>query len=39
MTMRADKDFAGDFDQQIGIKVAAKRAFLFDGETQARVDV
>jgi len=38
LTMRADKNFAGQIDQQIGVKVAADRAFLFDGESQNRVD-
>jgi multiple sugar transport system ATP-binding protein len=38
VTIRADKDFAGDIDQKIGIKVATDRAFLFDGESQKRVD-
>ncbi|MDK1374594.1 MULTISPECIES: sn-glycerol-3-phosphate ABC transporter ATP-binding protein UgpC [unclassified Sinorhizobium] len=39
MTLRADKNFAGQIDQRIGVKVAVDRVFLFDGETQARVDV
>jgi multiple sugar transport system ATP-binding protein len=38
MTLRADKTFAGQIDQKIGIKIATDRVFLFDGETQARVD-
>ncbi len=38
LSMRADKNFAGQIDQQIGVKVAADRAFLFDGESQNRVD-
>lgn len=38
MTLRADKNFAGQIDQQIGVKVVADRAFLFDGESQNRVD-
>ncbi|MBD9375372.1 sn-glycerol-3-phosphate ABC transporter ATP-binding protein UgpC [Rhizobium sp. ARZ01] len=38
MTLRADKNFAGRIDQQIGVKVAIDRVFLFDGETQDRVD-
>jgi multiple sugar transport system ATP-binding protein len=38
LTMRADKNFAGQIDQQIGVEVAADRAFLFDGESQNRVD-
>ena len=38
VTIRADKNFAGDIDQPIGIKVAIDRAFLFDGESQRRVD-
>ena len=38
LSMRADKNFAGQIDQRIGVKVAADRAFLFDGESQNRVD-
>ncbi|MCZ4089005.1 ABC transporter ATP-binding protein [Sinorhizobium psoraleae] len=39
MTLRADKNFTGQIDQRIGVKVATDRVFLFDGETQSRVDV
>jgi multiple sugar transport system ATP-binding protein len=39
ITLRADKNFNGQIDQEIGIKVASDRVFLFNGETQARVDV
>jgi multiple sugar transport system ATP-binding protein len=39
VTMRADKNFAGSIDQPIGVKVATERAFLFDGETQNRIDL
>ena len=38
VTMRADKNFAGGIDQEIGVKVATERAFLFDGESKNRVD-
>ncbi|MDL2402562.1 ABC transporter ATP-binding protein [Rhizobium mayense] len=38
MTLRADKSFAGQIDQEIGIKIATDRVFLFDGETQLRID-
>lgn len=38
MTLRADKNFTGQIDQQIGVKVAIDRVFLFNGETQDRVD-
>jgi multiple sugar transport system ATP-binding protein len=38
MTMRADKNYAGTIDQTIGVKVAGERAFLFDRESQNRVD-
>ncbi|OCO99964.1 MULTISPECIES: sn-glycerol-3-phosphate ABC transporter ATP-binding protein UgpC [unclassified Ensifer] len=38
LTLRADKNFAGQIDQPIGIKVSPERLFLFDGETQHRVD-
>ncbi len=37
LTMRADKNFAGDFDQMIGVKAAADRVFLFDQQTSNRV--
>jgi multiple sugar transport system ATP-binding protein len=39
LTMRADKNFVGDFDQPIGVHVVPERAFLFDRESQNRVDV
>ncbi|NLS05308.1 sn-glycerol-3-phosphate ABC transporter ATP-binding protein UgpC [Rhizobium sp. P32RR-XVIII] len=38
MTLRADKHFAGQIDQEIGIRVVTDRVFLFDGETQSRID-
>jgi multiple sugar transport system ATP-binding protein len=38
-TMRADKNFAGDFDQMIGVAVTRERVFLFDQATARRVDV
>jgi multiple sugar transport system ATP-binding protein len=38
VTIRADKNFVGNIDQQIGVKVTTDRAFLFDGESQTRVD-
>ncbi|MDQ0559903.1 multiple sugar transport system ATP-binding protein [Rhizobium mesoamericanum] len=37
MTLRADKNFTGQIDQQIGVKVATDRVFLFNGETKDRV--
>ncbi len=39
ISLRADKEFAGDFDQQIGVAVSPQRVFLFDAESQARIDV
>jgi multiple sugar transport system ATP-binding protein len=39
LTMRADKNFAGTFDQPIGVNIPPERAFLFDRESQNRVDV
>jgi multiple sugar transport system ATP-binding protein len=39
LTMRADKNFSGDFDQMIGVKASPDRVFLFDSQTQKRVDV
>jgi multiple sugar transport system ATP-binding protein len=38
LTMRADKNFVGDFDQVIGIKTARDRVFLFDQQTGRRID-
>jgi multiple sugar transport system ATP-binding protein len=38
LTMRADKDFAGDFDQIIGVRASPDRVFLFDHQTGNRVD-
>jgi multiple sugar transport system ATP-binding protein len=38
VTMRADKSFVGEIGQQIGVRIATERAFLFDGESQNRVD-
>jgi multiple sugar transport system ATP-binding protein len=38
LTLRADKEFAGDFDQEIGVRLAPERVFLFDAQTQARID-
>ena len=37
LTMRADKNFAGAIDQEVGVKVDTSRAFLFDGESKNRV--
>jgi multiple sugar transport system ATP-binding protein len=34
---RADKDYAGDFDQPIGVSVPAERAFLFDAASGTRL--
>jgi multiple sugar transport system ATP-binding protein len=38
LTIRADKNFAGDFDQMIGVKASPDRVFLFDQQTGNRVD-
>ena len=38
LTMRADRNFRVDFDQLIGVRIPADRVFLFDDETQKRVD-
>jgi multiple sugar transport system ATP-binding protein len=38
MTVRADKNFAGQIDQKVGVKIARDRMFLFDAETERRVD-
>jgi multiple sugar transport system ATP-binding protein len=39
ISLRADKEFVGDFDQKIGISLAPERVFLFDAESEARIDV
>jgi multiple sugar transport system ATP-binding protein len=39
ISLRADKEFIGDFDQKIGISLVPERAFLFDAESEARIDV
>lgn len=38
VAMRADKDFVGDFDEPIGVHATSGRVFLFDKESQNRVD-
>ncbi|ODR88693.1 ABC transporter ATP-binding protein [Sinorhizobium alkalisoli] len=38
ITLRADKNFPGQIDQPVGVKIAADRMFLFDAETARRVD-
>jgi multiple sugar transport system ATP-binding protein len=38
LTMRADKNFVGDFDQTVSVRIAAERVFLFDAESGKRVD-
>jgi multiple sugar transport system ATP-binding protein len=38
LTMRADKNFDGTIDQEIGVRIAPQRAFLFERESQNRVD-
>jgi multiple sugar transport system ATP-binding protein len=38
LTVRAEKTFAGDFDQIIGLRVLPERVFLFDEESRNRVD-
>jgi multiple sugar transport system ATP-binding protein len=38
LTMRADRNFRGEFDQLIGVRIPADRVFLFDQESQKRVD-
>jgi multiple sugar transport system ATP-binding protein len=38
LSMRADKDYAGDFDQEVGVRVSTQRVFLFDAESQNRID-
>jgi multiple sugar transport system ATP-binding protein len=38
LTIRADKNFAGDFDQMIGVKAKPDRVFLFDEQTGNRID-
>ena len=38
LTMRADKNFVGDFDQAVSVRIASERVFLFDSESGKRVD-
>ncbi len=38
VTMRADKNFVGDFDQMIGVKMSPGRVFLFDQATERRIN-
>jgi multiple sugar transport system ATP-binding protein len=38
LSVRADKEFAGDFDQAVGIRVNPQRVFLFDATSQNRID-
>ena len=38
LTMRADKNFGRGIDHEIGVHVAPERTFLFDQESQNRVD-
>jgi multiple sugar transport system ATP-binding protein len=38
LTMRADKNFVGDFDQMIGVRMPPDRVFLFDSDSQKRLD-
>jgi multiple sugar transport system ATP-binding protein len=38
LTVRADKNFVGDFDQMVGVGFAPERVFLFDRQSQDRVD-
>jgi multiple sugar transport system ATP-binding protein len=38
LTVRADKNFVGDFDQMVAVGFAPERVFLFDRQSQDRVD-
>lgn len=38
LIVRADKDFVGDFDQMMAVGFAPGRVFLFDHQSQDRVD-
>jgi multiple sugar transport system ATP-binding protein len=38
LTVRADKNFVGDFDQVVGVQIRPERVFLFDRESGHRVD-
>lgn len=38
LVIRADKNFAGDFDEMVDIGISPERAFLFDRKSQNRVD-
>jgi len=37
ITVKADKDYLGEFDQYVGVRIAPQRAFLFDAETGKRI--
>ena len=37
VTMKADKNFVGDFDQEIGVRVSPGQTFLFDRESENRI--
>jgi multiple sugar transport system ATP-binding protein len=37
LSARADKEFAGDFDQLVGIRISPKRVFLFDASSRGRI--
>ncbi|AZO32085.1 MULTISPECIES: ABC transporter ATP-binding protein [unclassified Mesorhizobium] len=38
LTIRADKNFVGDFDQIVNVGFAPEQVFLFDRQSQGRVD-
>jgi multiple sugar transport system ATP-binding protein len=38
VTLRADKEFAGEIDQQVGVHITPQRTFLFDATSEKRID-
>ncbi|WP_026616504.1 ABC transporter ATP-binding protein [Ensifer aridi] len=39
LAVRADKNFSGQIDQRVAVRIARDRMFLFDAETERRVDI
>ena len=35
--VRADKDFEGDMDQEVGVRIGPDKVFLFDAQTEQRI--
>ncbi len=37
MAIRSDKDFTGEIDDQVNVRIAADKTFLFDSATEQRI--